>query len=603
MSGLKRLIHEIHRRSLWQVLAIYAAASWVVLQIVDVLAQNFQLPGWFPAFALGLLILGLPIVLATAFVQEGIPSPQAQGAPTARDAARRGSRDASEAGRWLTWRNAMLGGLGALALWGMVAAAWMAFGSAPYPTSDLLLDSPSVAVLPFENMSDDEANEYFSDGLSEELRNVLAQTPGLKVAARTSAFSFKGTQTDIREIGETLGVGAVVEGSVRKSGDRVRISAQLIQVEDGFELWSDSYDRDLDDIFVVQSEIATAIADALTLELGLDAEDPEGRGLTRNLQAYDLYLIGLQRWASRSPASIREAIEFFDSAVDVDPRFALAHVGIANAYAALPFYDQTVEAQEAQQRARGAAERALELHPELGEAHAVMGFITQQYELDIATAETHFRRAVELAPNYATAHHWYGNLLACTGERERAIEQLERALALDPLSNVIVGGMAARLAEAGRDEEARVMFERLQRTPPPVDFYYPMHARLLAADDPDAAVAVLQAWAELIGYERRERLATLVRAMGDRTDREAANDVLDDIAGTTALDRLDLLPVYEFAAPIEDFLDVLDDAIRRRHHWAPWVVAYAAHRPDLATHAGFADRLGELRLPIPDAEP
>ena len=257
----KRFVREIHRKSLWQVLGIYVVASWGVLSVVDTLGGALNLPDWFPSVALGLLIVGLPVVLATAFVQDGA----AGDLDLAND-----SVDVSGGGAsgLFTRRNAALSGVGAFALLGFVGTGWVLFGGGIGDTTN---DDPtierSVAVLPFVNMSGDSNNEYFSDGITEELLNALAHLPDLRVPGRTSSFAFKDGGLTIRQIADTLDVAHVVEGSVRRQGETVLITAQLIDAQTDAHLWSDTFERELTDIFAIQREIATAIADQLQVSL------------------------------------------------------------------------------------------------------------------------------------------------------------------------------------------------------------------------------------------------------------------------------------------------------------------------------------------------
>ncbi len=236
MERLRQLIHEIHRRSLWQVLGIYLVASWAVLQVVDTLGGALRLPEWLEPMALVLLIIGLPIVLATAFIQEGGPGRDAEGEEVVGPPVDAPSGGASSL---FTWRNAILGGVGAFALLGFVGTGWILFGGGLRPTSI----EQSIAVLPFEDLSPEADQQYFVEGLSEEIINALTQIRDLKVAASTSAFAFQDSDLDIRTIADSLGVANVLEGSVRKAGDRIRIDAQLIEAESGFHLWSSQFNR------------------------------------------------------------------------------------------------------------------------------------------------------------------------------------------------------------------------------------------------------------------------------------------------------------------------------------------------------------------------
>jgi TolB-like protein/DNA-binding winged helix-turn-helix (wHTH) protein len=257
-SRARSLIQEIHRRSLWQVLGIYLVGAWVAFQGIEAIASGLDLPQWVPGFAVVLLIVGLPIVLATAFVQEGVGVGEVPVEATAASEAGQATTVPGGAGLHLvlTWRNVVLAGALVFGLAGIAAAGWVLLGGETAPSPETIR---SIAVLPFADMSSGGDQEYFADGMSEELINRLSKMEDLRVVARTSAFAFKGKNVDIREIGKQLGVGAVVEGSVRKAGDRLRITAQLVQVADGYHLWSETYDRQLDDVFAIQDERLRAV--------------------------------------------------------------------------------------------------------------------------------------------------------------------------------------------------------------------------------------------------------------------------------------------------------------------------------------------------------
>jgi eukaryotic-like serine/threonine-protein kinase len=287
----------------------------------------------------------------------------------------------------------------------------------------------AIAVLPLANMSADPENEYFSDGMTEEIINALAKVPGMQVASRTSSFAFKGKEVDVRQIGEKLGVSSVLEGSVRKVGKRVRITAQLISVADGYHLWSETYDRQLEDVFAIQDEISHAIVDALKLRLG----DDGGHLIapTRNIEAYTLYLKGRFVFNKDTEPSTRKALDFFQQSLLQDPAYARSYAGIADCWTQLA--DDFVVPDDAYPRAKAAATRALEHDPDLVEAITSVGKVLCWYEWDFAGAERQLRRAVTLNDNHAEAHWAFGSVLPTVGLLAEAIEQVRRALVLDPL--------------------------------------------------------------------------------------------------------------------------------------------------------------------------
>lgn len=318
----------------------------------------------------------------------------------------------------------------------------------------------SIAVLPFANMSDEKENEYFSDGLSEELLNALARVGDLHVAARTSSWQFKGRSGDVEDIGRQLNVSTVLEGSVRRAGNRVRVTVQLIDANNGFHMWSQTYDRELGDIFAIQEDISNRVIDALKVTL-LESEGEQlARQPTDNLEAYDSYLLGKHQMAQRTVPNLEEAVRRFESAIDLDPDFALAHVGLADAILLLGSYG-TIPMEGNVERIERHLNRALELDSTLGEAYASLAFFYGQTD---RTPEAHaaFERAIELSPSYATAYHWYGLMLG--GFRaypQKATAMLKKAVELDPLSPIINMAYAGDLRDNGRFDEAIARLERV----------------------------------------------------------------------------------------------------------------------------------------------
>jgi TolB-like protein/Flp pilus assembly protein TadD len=293
----------------------------------------------------------------------------------------------------------------------------------------------SIAVLPFLNLSTDPENEYFCDGLAEELSNALGRVRNLKVAARTSAHSFKNKNVDASEIGRTLRVNSILEGSVRKVGDRIRITAQLINADDGFQLWSDQYDRQLTDIFSIQEEISLAIVKALRVQMLQHERANLLRRGTESAQAYQLYLKGRFYWHKRTTQALATGLDYFNQALVHDPDYAIAHTGVSDSYTLL-VVREAITPEQGFAKAKAAAAKALEIEPMLAEAHASLGHaLLHNWEWE--ESEKELRTAMRLNARYASAHHWYSEYLTAMGSFDSSIEELSLAGELDPLSLII----------------------------------------------------------------------------------------------------------------------------------------------------------------------
>ncbi|MEE8550854.1 MAG: protein kinase, partial [Gemmatimonadota bacterium] len=341
------------------------------------------------------------------------------------------------------------------------------------PSGQETTGGKSIAVLPFANMSADPENEYFSDGITEEIINALTQLDDLHVAARSSSFLFRDKGTDIAEVGARLKVATVLEGSVRKSGNRVRITAQLINVADGYHLWSERYDREMDDVFAIQDEIASTIADRLKVTLSGETDEPLVKPPTANLEAYQLYLKGRYLWNKRTQQGLEDAIDYFRRAIVRDGGYALAYAGLADVYLLMGSYRQ-LPGRDAHAKANEAADKALALDDTVAEAHASRAQVLRE-ERDWRGAETEYRRAIELNPNYATAHQWYATLLAGFGRNEEAIREIRRAEELHPLSHAI-GVTVATVLFLARDYDATI--EQLEKTLALEPTFFSAHAWL-----------------------------------------------------------------------------------------------------------------------------
>jgi TolB-like protein/Tfp pilus assembly protein PilF len=438
---------ELKRRRVGKVAIAYGAIAWVVTEASSVVLPALHLPDWILTFIVVFLMVGFPVAMVLAWIFDVGPQGIERTEPLANEPGSTHFRLRMAYGAVVLL---LMGGLGYL-----LYERGFGRAHANEPHS-------SIAVLPFSNLSGDTARDYFSDGMSEELLNLLARIPGLKVASRTSSFAYKGRNVDIREVGRELGVETVLEGSVRQAGEQVRITAQLIDAETGFHLWSETYDRRLEDIFQVQDEIAAAIVDKLRIELAPQEQAlaVRDKAPTQNVEAYQLYLQGRAAWKRRGEDNLLRAIDLYQKALGLDPGFARAHAALASAYVVLPGY---TKAEGDEDRfvplAVASARQALSIDPNIGEAHAVLAQLNAQRG-NLLDAESGFFFAISLEPNEATPHHWYSLLLGQVGRIGAALEQAQRAYELDPTSPVIAANLANVHLMAGNDEDA-LRFARL----------------------------------------------------------------------------------------------------------------------------------------------
>jgi TolB-like protein/Flp pilus assembly protein TadD/preprotein translocase subunit Sec61beta len=442
---------ELKRRNVVRVAAAYAVIAWLLIEVSDTIFPRLGLPEWTVTLVIALLLLGLPLALFLAWAFELTPD----GMKRTEDAA--GEAPVPRTGWRRTDRLIVVALLAVIALlvgerfWtgdrpdeDATAAAEVA------ATPQAGAPARSIAVLAFDDLSPQRDQAYFAEGISEELLNLLARIEDFKVAARTSSFKFRGANLDIGEIGRALNVETVLEGSVRKSGNQLRVTAQLINVADGFHLWSQSYDRELSNVFAVQDEIATAIVDALKLKLDLGAATA---GRTRDTAAYDHYLRGRQLGRQPTQAGLLRAVQEFEQAIAIDPGFAAAYAGIADAWVWLEDYGG-IRSAEAFPRAEQAARRALELDPQSAEAHAAMAFVVDRYHRDKPAARDYFERTLQLNPNYVNAYNLYGDTLRDLGDYPRMVEVHRKAVELDPLSYFMKTRLSSKLMAVGQLEEA-----------------------------------------------------------------------------------------------------------------------------------------------------
>jgi len=466
---------ELKHRNVIRVGALYAVAGWLLLQVADILFGLLDVPVWGLRLVLGLLLLGFPLVLIFSWVYEMTP----EGLKREREIDRTHSIT-SGTGRkidrliiaslivvvavLLADRLLLMSPSQEITQQAKLASTQPAAESEI--TGTLASDDQvkSIAVLPFVNMSGDEDNEYFSDGLTEELLNLLAKVEDLRVSSRTSSFAFKGKDTSIPSVARELKVAHILEGSVRKAGTTVRITAQLIDVETDSHLWSETYDRQLDDIFAIQDEIANAVVDALKVRLLTAGEPAVQSKREQSTDAYLLYLRGRHIYQlgkdTNDPEFIRQAVTLYESALEADPEHALALAGLADAYGRLSIEGE-LSMQEGYERSREMAEKALAIDPDLVEALLALADIQLEYDWDMEAAEFSYRRALEIRPSDAEALRTYGYFLVSDGRFDEAVEYYHKALEVDPLQARAYTGLAFALMMGERFDELPQVGEKL----------------------------------------------------------------------------------------------------------------------------------------------
>ena len=416
------LLAELQRRRVFRALVGYGIAAFAVLQIIEPVMHGLHWPDDVLSYVVVALAMGFPVVVSLAWIFDVKAGRIERTAP------------ASAAPKGLRLGLLLLGIGGLAAAPGVVWYFVVRSPARPVPSSAGAPEAgPSIAVLPFADMSPGKDQEYFSDGIAEEILNALAQVEGLRVTGRTSSFSFKGKNEDLRIIGQKLGVGAVLEGSVRKEGNRVRVTAQVVKVSDGFHLWSQTYDRDLPGIFVMQGDIAKAVVEALKVKLLPGGEQPASRARTANLEAYEQYLLGTHLVASYGPDDVRRAIIAFEKAVSLDPTMPEAWARLSLAL----WWNNDVntsDAANARRRAIAAAERTVALDPSLADGYVARSLMRDDFQWDFAGADQDDARAVALTPNSPSVL-----VLHCINRRSRgrfaeSADACRRAIEIDPLT-------------------------------------------------------------------------------------------------------------------------------------------------------------------------
>jgi adenylate cyclase len=540
--GMNRFFQELKRRNVVKAAVTYGVVAWALLQVSDILFSVFDVPSNSLRYVLYVLLFGFPIWLVLAYVFEWTTT--------------RFSRESTEAAvappikQPSTLLNTIIMSGLVVAVTLLMADRFIGFNKKPVTT----ITEKSIAVIPFRNMSSDKDQEYFSDGLSEELIILLTKIPDLKVIARTSSFAFKGKDEDLRVIGEKLGVANLLEGSVRKSGNRLRITVQLIKAEDGSHLWSEIYDRTLDDIFSVQDEIAASVVTELKVTLLKNANN------SMNPEAYNLYLEGKFLADTRSKQNFELAITKLNQALQIDSTAEQIWAELGSVYSYQAGYGY-IPTEQGYSLARQASEKALRLNPDLAEAMDNIGWINMYYDLNFDQAEKAFKRALEIDPTNASALNNSAAMQSCLGNVDKAIVLYNKAITADPLRPAGYNGLSLEYFYKGdwkRSEEA--ILKALEITPDYASAYYQLARIQLAQDDGDAALESLNKEADELW-----RLAGLSLAYSQLNREAEAKNILQELIDKyTEGAAYQIAATYAFRSEIDLAFEWLERAYQQR---------------------------------------
>ena len=445
---------ELKRRNVYKVAVAYIVAGWALSQGIAQVLPVFDVPNWTIRLIVVLIIIGLPVALVLAWAFEITP----EGIKRTEMADRMPAAAQRKKHTWIYI--VVVGAIVSITLFFL--GRYSAISGAPrHSEAATGIPQKSIAVLPFDNLSRDPDNAYFAEGVQDEILTRLAKVADLKVISRTSTQHFKSVPENLPQIAKQLGVTNILEGSVQKAKDQVRVNVQLINALTDAHLWAEIYDRKLTDLFSVESDIAKTIADTLQAKLTGSESTAMSNKPTENPEAYELYLKGRFFWNKRTGQDLKTACDYFQQAIAIDPHYATAYAGLAESYILIPLFDAG-SPQDYFPKAKAAAERAIELQETSAEAHTALGLLLCFSDVNFAQSEKEFKRAIELNPNYATAHHWFGNaLLVALGRFDEAISENQRAVELDPLSLIINADLGSTFMMARQYDQA---IAQLQRT-------------------------------------------------------------------------------------------------------------------------------------------
>jgi TolB-like protein/Flp pilus assembly protein TadD len=444
---------ELKRRNVYKVAVAYAVVSWLLIQAASILLPTFEAPAWVMKVLVLVIIFGFPVALifswAFQITPEGIKL-ESEIEPNKSIARRTGRKIV-----------AVTIALAVVAAGLFVYQLVRSKSDTPRPSeAATAAPSKSIAVLPFDNLSRDPDNAFFAEGVQDEILTRLAKVADLKVISRTSTQHFKSAPDNLPQIARQLGVAYILEGSVQKAGDAVRVNVQLIKAMSDAHLWADTFDRKLTDIFAVESEIAKTIADTLQAKLSSSAEHVLASRPTDNPEAHELYLRGRYFWNRRTGPNLQKAVGYFEQAIEKDPKYALAYSGLADCHVLLPVYPELGSyPRDEMPKALAAAHKAVDLDDSLAEAHTSLARALAS-DLQLSAAMSEFKRAIELNPSYATAHQWFGECLQSQGRLEEGLAELKRAQEVDPLSLVNNALVGFALDTVGKKNEAIAQLRR-----------------------------------------------------------------------------------------------------------------------------------------------
>lgn len=594
---MSQLLQELKRRNVFRVSVAYIVVAWLIIQVIETVSDPLGLPDWTEAFFIVLMLAGLPVIVLFSWAFELTP----EGLKKTREV------DASESVTAVTGKKLNNTIIVVLVL-SLSYFLWERQGlveraeQAPEHTAEVTETSgqASIAVLPFVNMSADPDQEYFSDGISEELLNLLAKIPDLRVPARTSSFQFKGQNLDISEVAEQLNVKHVLEGSVRKADVRVRVTAQLIEAETGYHLWSDTYDRELDDIFAIQDEISAAIVTALSETLGLEVDAaPHVKGAA-NPEAYNAFLLAQHQVKERTKTDLESAIPNYERALELDPNYAPAHAGIGLAWYLLSATDSTygtMPLEESLAKAMPHIETALGLDGELPEALGVMG-LTLDARQRFEEAVPYYEKALALNPSLTDVRNWYSQTLGALGRQDASLAEMEKAYELDPLSVLTLNNYTNELLLRRRFDAVGPVLDRLTQIDPARGASFKGFVLIIrgrAADGVELPLRAIELDSDNLRI--RSQAAWGLWNLGHKEAGQSIWPFPDNLYDLVSIGT-DFEYILELAQANYD-RDPNNPTALERLAWAHWDAGNRKKALTLATQ--YLDSLGETRRPIDGA--